>query len=155
MFATYLDARKKLAEHRSARGYYPVVALTDTNALAVASSTSPSHGGKPGKSAKGKRSKSKGKGYGNRKLLRKDLPPNEHETLFHQAPSASDVANQATGPPTAHRIRRPTPRTRELSPPTTWSPRRNLPTSSSPWTSPSSPACRMAEPPVCYVDTMC
>ncbi|CAJ1416750.1 unnamed protein product [Effrenium voratum] len=57
VFATYLDARKKLAEHRSARGYYPVVALTDTNALA-------------------------------------DLPPNEHETLFHQAPSASDVANQ-------------------------------------------------------------
>ncbi|CAJ1433599.1 unnamed protein product, partial [Effrenium voratum] len=32
-YATYIDARKKLAEHRSARGYYPVVALTDTNAL--------------------------------------------------------------------------------------------------------------------------
>ncbi|CAJ1428371.1 unnamed protein product [Effrenium voratum] len=62
-YATYIDARKKLAEHRSARGYYPVVALTDTNALPVTSTSSslPSHGGR-GKSSKGKRSKSKGKG---------------------------------------------------------------------------------------------
>ncbi|CAJ1372449.1 unnamed protein product [Effrenium voratum] len=66
-YATYIDARKKLAEHRSARGYYPVVALTDTNALPVTSTSSslPSHGGR-GKSSKGKHSKSKGKGVGGR-----------------------------------------------------------------------------------------
>ena len=62
-FASYTDARRRFNELKMARGFLPVVALTDNNQQPVmanaSSSSSPSHWQKKGK---GKGGKSKGKG---------------------------------------------------------------------------------------------
>ena len=63
-YATYLDARRQMASLKASRGFYPVVALTDSSALPVSpgGSLSPS-GFKGGGKPKG-RSKGKGKNKG-------------------------------------------------------------------------------------------
>ena len=65
VFATYLDARKRFAELKAARGFWPVMAVPpSTSTSGTSSSPPPSFGlskGKPTK-GKGKGGKSKGKG---------------------------------------------------------------------------------------------
>ena len=56
-YATYLDARRQLANIKASRGYYPVVALTSE----FTSSTSPSSQRPVVKGGKGKKGKGKGK----------------------------------------------------------------------------------------------
>ena len=69
-YATYLDARQRFQQLKLARGYLPVVALTDGQSSPMASS--PSNKGKDRSPSKGK-SKSKNKGKG-KNVIR--YPPN-------------------------------------------------------------------------------
>ena len=65
-FATYLDARRKLAEVRSSRGYYPVVALVDgpghQSQLPVTATAPPSGKGKGKQKGKTKKGSNSAKG---------------------------------------------------------------------------------------------
>ena len=64
-YATYMDARQRFQQLKLARGYLPVVALTDGQTAAASSSTSPTGRGKGHDKGRGKgkgKSKSKGKG---------------------------------------------------------------------------------------------
>ena len=64
-YATYMDARQRFQQLKLARGYLPVVALTDGQTAASSSSTTPTGRGKGHDKGRGKgkgKSKSKGKG---------------------------------------------------------------------------------------------
>eukprot|EP00435_Cladocopium_sp_Y103_P011780 s1452_g3.t1 len=83
-FAAYLDARKRFSDLRLARGYLPVVALTDPAAgnlsPGTTSPTRSSGGGSPKGKSKGKSSKGGGKAKGKGKsdkpnIYRYDKPP--------------------------------------------------------------------------------
>ena len=63
-YATYLDARRQMANLKASRGYYPVVALTEPNALAGASPPQMPRPPSPPKGKSGGKSKSKGKSKG-------------------------------------------------------------------------------------------
>ena len=68
-FATYLDARRRFADLRAARGYWNVVAVPPSSSTPPPSSGSPPHGG-PRPKGKGKGGKSKG-GKGQRPFYQK------------------------------------------------------------------------------------
>ena len=108
-YATYLDARRRFAKLKTNRGFYPVVALTDTNAAHGTSFQRPV----PPKS-KGKGSKSKSKPPP-RKGDAKSRASLHHGKVMPKAVAkppplrwprpehASDVANPVTMPPSVHR----------------------------------------------------
>ena len=102
-YASYLDARRKFAEIRAGRGYYPMVALVDQQA-----SVPPGQGkGKPGLS-KGP-SSGKGKGQSGKSGAARNPPSRAVNPLLHPAPmplGVSDVDRLDTGPPSAHALLR-------------------------------------------------
>ena len=63
-YATYLDARRQMANLKASRGYYPVVALTEPNALAGAGQPQMPRPPSPPKGKSRQKSKSKGKSKG-------------------------------------------------------------------------------------------
>ena len=82
MYATYLDARRRFADLKAARGFWPVMAVppsTSGTSTTPTSSCAPSKG-KPTK-GKGKGGKSKGKGGQRPFTFRRDLHHNERLLL--------------------------------------------------------------------------
>ena len=77
-YAAYLDARKRFSDLKLARGYLPVVALTDPAAGNLSPGTSSQGGGSSKGSYKGKKGKGKGggkKGKSKSATYRYDKPP--------------------------------------------------------------------------------
>ena len=81
MYATYLDARRRFADLKAARGFWPVYAVPPTSSSPTASS-SPSYVPSKGKPTKGKGKGGKLKGKGGQRP-------------FHQKGSASQRASSA------------------------------------------------------------
>ena len=63
-YATYLDARRQMANLKASRGYYPVVALADTSSMPSSPSSQQPFAPRPKGKGKGKGKSKKGKGRG-------------------------------------------------------------------------------------------
>ena len=81
-YAAYLDARRQMANLRASRGFYPVVALTDTSSLPSSSPTSQAPISPKGR-GKGKSKSKKGRGKG----------PSKWQTKGGQIPQRGQAAS--------------------------------------------------------------
>ena len=76
-YAAYLDARRRLAEVKASRGYYPVVAVVDQSGPGAQLPIAAAPGSSKGKAGKGRGGKTKNKGAPKGHTPRPPVPPSK------------------------------------------------------------------------------